>query len=71
MTKERGRESQTTPIPAFFFSGSERAAAILSRLFSAIRPNYNEGPYEFWQHGAGHKCFDFEAGGQVSAALYF
>src|SRR5215831_13959042 len=60
MTKERGREPQTTPIPAFFFSGSERGAAILS--------SYNEGAYEFWQHSAGHKCFDFEAGGQVSAA---
>jgi len=42
MTKERGRESQTTPIPAFFFAGSERGAAILSRLFSAIWPIIRE-----------------------------
>jgi hypothetical protein len=40
--------------------------------FSAPSPeDYKDIPYEFWKHPQGHKCFEFEAGGQVPEVPYF
>lgn len=40
--------------------------------FSTSSPtDYKQAPYDFWQHPQGHKCFDFEAGGQVASTPYF
>jgi len=39
--------------------------------FSASSPaDYKDATFEFWEHGPGHKCFDFEAGGQVASTPY-
>jgi len=45
---------------------------ILCTDFSARNPDeYKDIPYEFWQHLQGHKCFEFQAGGQIPQAPYF
>ncbi len=40
--------------------------------FSAPSPELNKDiPYDFWKHPQGHKCFEFEAGGQIPPVPYF
>jgi len=39
--------------------------------FSAPSPeDYKDIPYQFWKHPQGHKCFEFEAGGQMPQVPY-
>jgi hypothetical protein len=39
--------------------------------FSAPSPeDYKDIPYKFWEHPQGHKCFEFEAGGQIPQVPY-
>lgn len=40
--------------------------------FSAPSPeDYKDPPFDFWQHPAGRKCFEFHAGGTIPQVPYF
>jgi len=73
LTEEEKRSSRDpmTKKPLEYTVKSPTQFSLCADFLANSPADYNEGAYEFWQHGAGHKCFDFEAGGQVSAAPYF
>jgi uncharacterized membrane protein YhiD involved in acid resistance len=71
---EEQKRSFRDPITqrSFEYTVKSETSYSLCADFSAASPaDYQDPPYDFWQHAAGHKCFDFEAGGQVAAAPYF
>ena len=54
------------------YAPSTASKFALCQDFSAPSPeDYKNAPYDFWQHPAGHKCFEFEAGGEIRQVPYF
>jgi hypothetical protein len=54
------------------YTASAGSKFTLCTDFSTRSPEDYKGiPYEFWQHPQGHKCFEFEAGGQIPQVPYF
>ena len=69
--QKRGFKDPITQRPFEYAVKSDKSYSLCADFSTASPADYLEPSYEFWQHPAGHKCFDFEAGGPVAAAPYF
>jgi len=69
--QKRQFKDPLTQRPIEYTVRSATGFSLCTDFSASSPPDYKEVPYEFWQHPAGHKCFDFEAGGPIAQAPYF
>jgi len=73
LTEEEKRTSKDplTKKPLDYTVKSATQFSLCGDFSANSPPDYKDGAFDFWQHGPGRKCFDFEAGGQVASTPYF
>lgn len=73
LTEEEKRTSRDplSKKPLEYTVKSPTQFALCADFSANSPPDYKDGAFEFWQHGPGRKCFDFEAAGQVPTTPYF
>jgi len=73
LTEEQRRASKDplTKRPLEYAAGTGAKFSLCTEFSAPSPEDYKDAPYDFWQHPAGHKCFEFQAGGTIPQVPYF
>jgi hypothetical protein len=71
---EEQRQASKDPLtkrPLEYSAGTGAKFSLCTDFSAASPEDYKDAPYDFWQHPAGHKCFEFQAAGTIPQVPYF